>query len=173
MDVWNSRSVGSWGIVTLGLGVHLASEAIEVIEQYGRPGDPDATDAERVSAYRRTSDGAIEGGPIFFAVRIRAGDGREGWLGFEHNDAAEVIVVNGSPNWSRSKTCCEQTGGCFHLMSSPRPPGGSIPFRMRSCCTGYSRSAPLAERRGLQRERGLSIRVYEMGSRVVIRGDHG
>ena len=125
MDVWNSRWVGFRGIVTLGVGVHLSSEAIQVIEQYGRPGDPDAADAERVAAYRQSVDSAIERGPVFYAVRIRACDGREGWLGFEHNDVAEVILVDGFPDPVAFEDMLRAGGWVFPFDVEP-PPSGRI-----------------------------------------------
>ena len=125
MDVWNSSWVGFRGIVTLGLGVHLADESIEVIEQYGKPGDADGTDEERVEGYRSAIEGAIERGPIFYAVRIHSSDGREGWLGFEHNDAAEVIFMDGFPDPVAFVKMLRADGWVFPFDVEP-PPSGRV-----------------------------------------------
>ena len=124
MDIWNARWVGFRGIVNLGPGVSLPDEAIEIIEQYGRPGDPTATDEERVEAYRQSIEGAIERGPVFYTVRILASDVREGWLGFEHNEAAEVTFIDGFSDPVAFENMLRADGRVFPF--DVEPPSGRV-----------------------------------------------
>ena len=125
MDVWNLEWVGFREIVTLGPGVLMTDEALEIIEQYGKPGDPTATDAERVEAYRHSIEGAIERGPVFYTVCIRSSEGRDTWLGFEHNEAAEVTFVDGFPDPVAFENMLRADGWVFPFDIEP-PPSGRV-----------------------------------------------
>jgi hypothetical protein len=91
-DVWNSSWPGFRETCQIGMAVELDEVIREVREDWGETGDDESTSEAAVQTFRSVIEQSFERGPGFYCKKICATDGREAWICFCHNDAAETTM---------------------------------------------------------------------------------
>ena len=91
-DMWNSRWDGFWDTCSIGMAVELREAIRSVREDYGETGDDESTSERAVKIFRSVIEESLQRGPGFCCNKIRATDGREAWICFCVNDAAETTI---------------------------------------------------------------------------------
>jgi hypothetical protein len=91
-DIWNASWSGFRDTCQIGIAVELHEVIREVREDWGETGDDESTSEEAVQVFRSVIEGSLERGPGFYCKKIRATDGREAWICFCLNDAAETTI---------------------------------------------------------------------------------
>lgn len=121
MDIYNSRWAGLVSWADLGPGIYAEDLRSELDDEYGYDNLKTMPQAERIDAARTVIGRMIELGPVFYAAAIRDQGGRNAWIGFMHNDAAEIFLQGIYPDVAAFETAMRVSGWIFPAKGNPSP----------------------------------------------------
>ena len=124
MDVHNSCWEGFREQLNFGPAVHLDDLLIQIDEAYGLSEVKEMSEAKAIDLAHGVLRAQIEGGAVlFYAVAIRDRAGKNAWLGFSHNDAAEVALEGVFADALTFENKLRSSGHIFPASDGPLPSG--------------------------------------------------
>ena len=126
-EIYGGRWAGLGELVLLDGSIHLPDLLWYVEDELGGNLE-DHPPEDLIDAFRRAWECAMMCGPGYYCRAIRSSEGETAWLGFRHNDAAEVDVVGLYPTPLRFEEELRSDGWLFSLDPEGRPPGSTDHF---------------------------------------------